>query len=412
MGVQVPDEALGTVVGVLIFSLLCLTCSILMIWLVWVHHERDSFVAMIGYFTFLSTITSIIQQLHTMILWDDVKTVQWEHARANIGSVEVAVAGPSVGLDLVLFYIQYFSYNVEALLTLFWAGALAQSIYGFADIAAFKRVRRRANGIAKLFAVVMPATLISLLQLPSVRSSFTGFLVVANINMILSLTLGALLLLAILIKYIHTRRQFLSWNVQYGNSTKSSQGRRRAASNRQSVISERPRSIYDQWLMTRFAITFIMLSIFELFLIMFQVSSARTTIPADAPDLSADKAKSDFVLFMPGCLPGVLLFVVFGTTTPFRDHMRKTFLPKRFQNKMTTPTDAGADQVALATYSSQNGKSLRPSIMTDDGPLTPTDATTIIQLREVELHRNSTRKDDDDEWPILATTTRVNNNVV
>jgi hypothetical protein len=77
---------------------------------------------------------------------------------------------------------EYFSYNVEALLTLFWAGALAQSIYGFADISAFKRVRRKANGICKVFAVVMPATLISLLQLPSVRSSFTGFLVVANIN--------------------------------------------------------------------------------------------------------------------------------------------------------------------------------------------------------------------------------------
>lgn len=61
---------------------------------------------MIGYFTFLSTMTSIIQQLHTMILWDDVKTAQWEHARDNVGSVEVAIAGPSVGLDLVLFYIR------------------------------------------------------------------------------------------------------------------------------------------------------------------------------------------------------------------------------------------------------------------------------------------------------------------
>ncbi|KAI4600421.1 hypothetical protein KJ359_000776 [Pestalotiopsis sp. 9143b] len=389
-----------------------------------------------------------------MIFWNDVKTEQWRHIRDNVGSVEIQIAGPSVGLDLVLFYIQYFSYNVEALLTLFWAGALAQSIYGFADIQSFKRVRRRANGICKIFAVVLPAILISLLQVPSVRNNFVAFIVVANINMMISLTLGALLLLAILIKYIHTRRQFLSWNVQYGNSTKStSRGRRGTASNsnnnnRNSVVSERPRGIYDRWLMTRFAITFIMLSIYELFLILFQIASAQTVAPA-VPDLSAGKAKGDFVLFMPGCLPGVLLFVVFGTTTPFRDHMRKTFLPRRFQtngdaannvynsNYPTTinaagggggaadnmdedgDTDQHGRQVAFSTYSSQNGKSsFRPSFLTDDEyPQTPTptadgNGTTIIQLREVDLHRQSHRKDDDDEWPILATTTRVNGNVV
>lgn len=41
-----------------------------------------------------------------MIWWNDVKVEQWEHSIANIGSIEVAVAGPSVGLDLVLFYIR------------------------------------------------------------------------------------------------------------------------------------------------------------------------------------------------------------------------------------------------------------------------------------------------------------------
>lgn len=61
---------------------------------------------MLAYFTFLSTLTSIIQQLHTMIFWNDVKTEQWRHIRDNVGSVEIQIAGPSVGLDLVLFYIR------------------------------------------------------------------------------------------------------------------------------------------------------------------------------------------------------------------------------------------------------------------------------------------------------------------
>ncbi|KAK9778792.1 hypothetical protein SCAR479_04415 [Seiridium cardinale] len=425
MGIQLPDEALGTVVGVLVFSVICLVCTCLMIWLVWTHHERDSFVGLMAYFTFLSTMASIIQQLHTMIWWTDVKTAQWEHLKTNVGSVEVAIAGPSVGLDLVLFYIQYFAYNVEALLTLCWAGALVQSIFGFADIASFKRIRHRTNAVAKVIAILLPATLISLLRVPSVLNNFTAFIIVANINsqssmpardtfrlkpltkkiVMISLTLGAILLLFILGKYIHTRRQLLSWNVQYGNSTRSqTQSQVRSGhDSRNSVgnVGRRASSIYDRWLMTRFAITFVMLSIFELFLILFQVSSTRITIPDEAPDLSAAKAQSDFVLFMPGCLPSVLLFVVFGTTAPFREHMKKTFLPKRFQTD-----NSGTEILGPVPHSSQNRKQSHLSLLTEDGPLSPNDSGSIIRLREVDL-RESTRKDDD-EWPILSTVTRVN----
>jgi hypothetical protein len=72
-------------------------------------------VGLLAYFTFLSTLTSIIQQLHTMIWWDDVKTEQWKHAVSNIGSVEVTIAGPSVGLDLALFYIRMWSNFIHCL---------------------------------------------------------------------------------------------------------------------------------------------------------------------------------------------------------------------------------------------------------------------------------------------------------
>lgn len=42
MAVQLPKEVLGTAVGVLIFSFVCLFAGILMIVLVWVKHERTS----------------------------------------------------------------------------------------------------------------------------------------------------------------------------------------------------------------------------------------------------------------------------------------------------------------------------------------------------------------------------------
>jgi hypothetical protein len=223
-----------------------------------------------------------------------------------------------------------------------------------------------------------------------------------------SLTLGALLLMMILGKYIHTRRQFLSWNVQYGNSTRSQPQSQLApgAGSRTSMANTTKRShgIYDRWLMTRFAITFVMLSIFELVLILFQVSSA-TSVPPESPDLSAAKAKSDVVLFMPGCLPSLLLFIVFGTTGPFREHMRKTFLPKCFHKEPT-----GTDQPGGGPLSSQSRKSTPRSFLSDEPPPTP-DEGSIIQLREVDQHREYT-KQDDDEWPILTTTTRINGALV
>lgn len=81
---------------------------------------------------------------------------------------------------------EYFSYNVEALLTLFWAGALGQSIFGFADIASLKRIRHKTNTAVKIVAILLPALLISLLRVPSIRNSFTAFIIVANINSMFS----------------------------------------------------------------------------------------------------------------------------------------------------------------------------------------------------------------------------------
>jgi len=40
MALQVPDEALGAAVGVLIYSIVCLCCSLCLLHLSWVHGDR------------------------------------------------------------------------------------------------------------------------------------------------------------------------------------------------------------------------------------------------------------------------------------------------------------------------------------------------------------------------------------
>lgn len=42
MAVQLPSEAIGPAAGVLVYSFFCLSLSLLLLWLVWVHHERKS----------------------------------------------------------------------------------------------------------------------------------------------------------------------------------------------------------------------------------------------------------------------------------------------------------------------------------------------------------------------------------
>ncbi|KAL2168222.1 hypothetical protein VTG60DRAFT_281 [Thermothelomyces hinnuleus] len=127
MAPQVPLDVLGTAVGVLVYSLICLISGFFLLWLVWVHDERKSYVAMLGFFVTLHTLASVIQQIHTIARWRDIKLEQYKNTVANAGNPELNITGASTGLDLVLFYIQYYSYNVESLLVFFWAVELANS---------------------------------------------------------------------------------------------------------------------------------------------------------------------------------------------------------------------------------------------------------------------------------------------
>ncbi|KAI2779255.1 hypothetical protein F4815DRAFT_199536 [Daldinia loculata] len=337
MVVQLLYEVVGTAIGVLLYSLLCLVASSIMIWLVWAHHERDSYVALLSYFTLLGTVASIIQQFHTFICWRDVKVEQYKYAVAHLDSPEIVIAGPSVGLDLVLFYIQYYTYNAEALLTLFWAITLTRTVFKFKNLTTFRRIKYRTSQLAKVVAVILPGILLCLLRLNSVQSSYVGFLILANFNIMISLTIGSILLIAILIKYIYTRRRLVSWNAHYLFSRQSQEAGREIINVLDQGDSRQ--SIYDRWLVLRFSIAFAVLGVFQLITILLEVSQlSNHTMEklGESANLSQERAENDFLLFMPGVSTSLLVFVVFGTTRTFRKAIYMTFVPKKFQKK---PTD-------------------------------------------------------------------------
>ncbi|KAI0882626.1 uncharacterized protein GGS22DRAFT_195851 [Annulohypoxylon maeteangense] len=342
MGVQLLPEVVGVAIIVLVYSFLCLGASGLMIWLVWTHQERDSYVALLSYSTLLGTIGSIIQQFHTFVWWRDIKTEQYEYTLRHLGSPEIAIAGASFGLDLVLFYIQYYTYNVEAMLTLFWAVALTYTVFKFAHFTTSKRLRQRANQLAKLVAIILPAILMALLRVERVQNSHVAFLILANFNIMISLSIGSVLLIAILIKYIYTRHRLVSWNARYLFSRRS-----RESGGDINVLDQGDgrQSIYDRWLVLRFSIGFVVLATFQLITILSEVAQLRTHTKeqlGEAADLSVGKARTDFLHFLAGVSTSLLVFVVFGTTRTFRQTMYKTFIPRRFRKQ---PADVEAPVV-------------------------------------------------------------------
>lgn len=61
---------------------------------------------MLGFFVTLHTLASVMQQIHTIARWRDIKIEQHQNTVANAGDPELNITGASTGLDLVLFYIR------------------------------------------------------------------------------------------------------------------------------------------------------------------------------------------------------------------------------------------------------------------------------------------------------------------
>ncbi|KAK4031355.1 hypothetical protein C8A01DRAFT_42182 [Parachaetomium inaequale] len=300
MDAQLPPEAVGAAAGVLIYSFICLACGLLLLWLVSVHDERMSCkqhaswfdlrllttdVAMLGFFATLHTLASIAQQIHTIVRWREIKIAQYDHLVANVGNPELNQTGSSVGLDLVLFYIQYYAYNVESLLVLFWYAAgllstvlrltfdpraieLANSI---SQLRMTKMYRFHTTLVAKASAAILPILQLMLLHFTPIYRSSAGFMALSCGVMILCFSVGAIVLFIILARYILSRITLATWSVRYGRSSGGING----------TSPDTPRlgpkrNIYDKWLVLRFSIGFAAMSLFQIVVINFQLRSAAT----------------------------------------------------------------------------------------------------------------------------------------
>lgn len=329
MAVQLPKEVLGTAVGVLIFSFVCLFAGILMIVLVWVKHERTSYIACLSFLTTISTAASITQQFHSIINWRDIALAKFERIAADPRNPELSISGASEGFDLILFYIQYYSYNAMAMMTLFWALELAASVFKLTDLRG-----KRTSLCCKASAFILPAIVIGTLRLHAVQLRRSLYSIMANIITAISLSSVVVILLLILFKYIRMRMAFLSWHVGYGVvSSPTSQGANPNEALRPAIVPRQ--SIHDNWLMVRFTIAALVLVIFETYNFYFATwaSAANAKALAGGPDFTIKSAKESFLFFMPGASASLLTFVIFGTTKPLRAYMWSKVVPRRIREQ-------------------------------------------------------------------------------
>jgi hypothetical protein len=168
------------------------------------------------------------------------------------------------------------------------------------------------------------------------------------------------------------------------------------------------KGMWDRWLLVRFTIAFVSLSVFEVTNTLFQiraVMNAESDAAASAPDFSAERAKGAWIFFMPGVTPGLFIFIVFGTTTPLRRYMYETIVPTRWQRQYRAERKAAAGGAARSR--SDTGPPVPPK---DDLEMQPyhdnnlSKSQTGIVVRSVKGNREygeEASRCDSDEFPIL-----------
>ncbi|ROV96878.1 hypothetical protein VPNG_09238 [Cytospora leucostoma] len=314
---QLPAGAEWAAAISLTWATTSLICSSLLLWLTWAHSEGRSYLALLSISSIFSNLFSIIQQCRDVTWYVDIQTEAFER------KLSLPADDPELAIS-----DEYYLYNVQALLVMFWAAELCQLTYQIGERRNMRRLLRNLHMAGKFISWLLPMITIACLQVSSLKESFIAFILIADLPLMISLAMGSGLMIAVLIRYIHTRQRFTHWNPPKFSSTTNSEAGTTTASSCQNTGGRR--GLYDRWLMVRFTIAFVLLAVFEVTNTLFQITALKNNIhdaQNSAPDLSTARAIQTLFLDMPGTTPGIFIFVVFGTTASSRAKLADLLVP-------------------------------------------------------------------------------------
>lgn len=154
-----------------------------------------------------------------------------------------------------------------------------------------------------------------------------------------STTVGCIFLVLILYTYIHVHRRAVSnknsgpmANMDVSFRINRSETDTSGMPTKPAPASDMRNMSYDRWLIARFLVCFFLTNVLQVCLIiyyMFTFDRNTSLTVQSGPDYSLHYAIDDLGITMPGVTSGLLIFIVFGTTAPFRREYRKWLQPCR-----------------------------------------------------------------------------------
>ncbi|KFY14020.1 hypothetical protein V492_02909 [Pseudogymnoascus sp. VKM F-4246] len=283
----------------------------------WILLDSASYwsdVSLIALFASAACIASIAQQIHFAVDWVEIKEAQHAAIERNPTNPVLIVTGSTQGPDLGLFWIQFASYNINALLVLFWSASLFQGTWKLQPLVKFQAQFAHLETVGKLFAIFFPPPLLGIAQAKSISKHAAPYLLLCNMSLVISLLIGGILLILTLYKFVSSKKKFSS--IRGGSSGNS----------RQDELRLRRR---DKWIIIRFSIAFSVLGVFEIAIVCFQVlqygatHSATRVTPTTNSELPA--ILTEIAQFVPGVTPPLIAFLIWGTTETYWQEIKDLF---------------------------------------------------------------------------------------
>ncbi|RDL37488.1 uncharacterized protein BP5553_04921 [Venustampulla echinocandica] len=250
-----------------------------------VNSQQD--VMMISAFAATSTLGSIAQQIHYATAWISIKQGEFDQAVRSLShpGLAWALGGSAAKANMVLYYIQFYCYNVVALnmffcLIIYWHLGNTVGLAWELEQAIGTYVKNIFNPLS------------------------SGHILATILG-------GSILIVLIVYKYLKTRRLFADSDPRgIWWATQESEDRHSVDTGRKMLV-------------TRFTIGFIVLVCFEATVVTFTLVQNYNVTSANAagePDHSTTGAIVDIVLFIPGATVSLAVFLVFGTTRSWRQY--------------------------------------------------------------------------------------------
>lgn len=128
------------------------------------------------------------------------------------------------------------------------------------------------------------------------------------------------------------------------------------------------------------------------------MSNSNKDAHSPSPDFSIDRAKATTILFCPGPAPSYLVFIVFGTTRPFRQYMYDNFVPRRWQRIPDVPPSRSQ----LLSPKASTFSTLRSSSMILSSPTSgPKSPQVDIHMQDLERGANKNGNETDDDQRLV-----------